>query len=224
MNMSKTTLALSLAMSVGVAHAQFAGGTPPTGTPPGGAGPGTTASASLLGASITIDYFYNDLSTALASSTVTAISGTEVSCPDSTQNLCASTNMLGYGLLDGESIDIGDTSISGQLLAAFTAESGDTFNGFVLSGLSVGSGYAVTGFTLSTNISGLDASDLSYADGALSINLLGIDPSLTTDGTGIGTYTITLQTTPVPEPSALAMLGLGLGMMQVMRRRRASAV
>jgi len=202
MHIPKISLALALSIGLTAAHAQF--------VPPGDSS--TTTSGTLTDSSVTIGYYYNDLGTALASSTVTVSSALEVDCPGSTLNLCASTNANGYGLLDGEYIDISSTTISGQFLASFTAESGDTFSGFVFSGLNFGTGYELTGFTLTTNISGLDASDISFTASTLSVNWLGIDPSLTSDGSSLGTYAIALQVSavPVPEPSSALLVLCGL--------------
>ncbi|MGH6647445.1 PEP-CTERM sorting domain-containing protein [Aquabacterium sp.] len=221
MHIAKVSLTLVLAMGLTAAHAQFAGGTPPDGsTPPGGTT--STSTGTLTDSSVTIGYFYNDLTTALASSTVTVGSAVEVSCPDATLNLCASTNATGNGLLDGEYIDVGSTAISGQLLAAFTAASGDTYNGLVFSGLNFGDGYLLTGFTLTTNISGLDASDISFTSTSLSMNLLGIDPSVTTDGTSLGTFSVALQVSAVPEPSSALLMLLGIPLLAGVRLRRNS--
>lgn len=218
MHIAKVSLTLTLAMGLTAAHAQFAGGTPPDGsTPPGGT---VSTSGTLTDSSVTIGYFYNDLTTALASSTVTVSSAVEVSCPNAALNLCASTNTAGDGLLDGEYIDVGSTAISGQFLAAFTAASGDAYNGLVFSGLNFGDGYALTGFTLTTNISGLDVSDISFTSSSLSMNWLGIDPSVTTDGTSLGTYSIALQVSAVPEPSSVLLMLLGIPLLAGARLRR----
>jgi len=80
----------------------------------------------------------------------------------------------------------------------------------VFSNLDFGDGYVLTGFTLSTNISGLDASDISFTASSLSINWLGIDPSETTDGSNLGTYTINLQVSAVPEPTSALLMSLAL--------------
>jgi hypothetical protein len=221
--MRTTTLisALALALSAGLASAQSI---PTDSGPPSGSVPDTSTSSSsvtLVGTSVTIGYYYNDLATALASSTVAVdSSAVEVTCPDSTMALCSSTNGTDAGLLDGEYIDIGSNTISGRLLASFGSSDGDTFNGLIFSGLNFGTGYAITGFTLSTNISGLDASDISFTATTLSINLLGLDPGNTTDGTGIGTYTITLQVSAVPEPASAALISVGLGALIWVGRRK----
>ncbi|CAH0351714.1 PEP-CTERM sorting domain-containing protein [Aquabacterium sp. CECT 9606] len=223
MHIAKASLTLALALGMTLAQAQLAGGTPPDGSPPtdGGSPPGdaTSATGTLTDSSVTIGYFYNDLTTALASSTVTVGAAVEVSCPDALE-LCASTNASGNGLLDGEYIDVGSTSISGQFLAPFTAVSGDTFNGLVVSGLNFGEGYVLTGFTLTTNISGLDASAVSFTTSSLSMNWLGLDPSVTTDGTAVGTFSLALQVSAVPEPSSALLTLLGLSFLTALHLRR----
>ena len=233
MRIPALTLALALFAGATTAYAQSApSGTPPTdlsgslptdagsGTMPGG----TTTAATLDGSTVTISLVYPTLDNVLASGTVTVGSAVEVACSASAStNLCASTNETGNGLLDGEYIDLSGTTISAQLLAPFTSASGDSYNGIVFSDLNFGSGYAITGFTLTTNISGLDASDISFTATSLSINLLGLDPSNTTDGSGVGTFSITLQVTAVPEPATASLALLGVAALGLAVRRQRAA-
>ncbi|MDT7834228.1 hypothetical protein [Aquabacterium sp. OR-4] len=235
--MTPTLLALAVAGFALQAQAQFApggptpGGTPPGGTtpgggtPPGGTTPGTgTAAATLVGSTVTVSYLYPDTASALVASSATVdASAVEFACPDTTLALCDSTSGLGAGLVDGESLDIGATTLTGTLLASFDASAGTSFNGLVFSGLSLGSGYTLAGFTLSTNIVGLDSSDISYTASSLSLNLMGLDPSVTTDGSAVGSFTITLLASAVPEPEPAALLAAGLLTLGLLRRKGGQA-
>lgn len=215
--------ALCASLAAGPVLAQSApptppsGGTPPGGTLPGGTQPGGSTAATLIGSTVTITQYYPDLASAGLSSTVTVSSAVEVACPDTAVALCNATS----GLLDGESLDIGATSISGQFLATFTADAGSSFNGLVFSGLNFGTGYVLSGVTLSTNIVGLTSSLISYTANSVSINLLGLDPSVTSDGSGVGSFTLSLNVSSVPEPEPAALLAGGLALLGWLGRRRA---
>ncbi|MEY4416035.1 MAG: hypothetical protein RIQ53_3328 [Pseudomonadota bacterium] len=202
---------------------------PGTGTAPGtGTTPGTdtsTSSASLVGSTVTISALYPDATSVLASATTTVDAYvTEFACPDSTSGICGSTNLTGAGLGDGETIDIGSTTISGTLLYAFSADG--SVNALSFSGLSFGDGYTISGYTLTTNISGFDTSDITLSGDTLTLNFSGLDPSTTSDGTSIGTFTVTLTaaaiTSSVPEPAAGLMAGIGALALAGLRRRRAA--
>jgi len=216
---------VAIAASFGAAQAQAQGapgGTPPSGSPPSGTPPsgGTSTAATLIGDSVTVTQYYPDLVTAGLSSTVTVSSAVEIACPDTSIALCNSES----GLLDGETIDIGTTSVSGQFLGSFSADSGATFNGFVFTGLSFGTSYSgISGITLTTNITGLTLDRITYTSDSLSINLLGLDPSVTSDGSSIGTYTIDFTVASVPEPGPLPLMLAGLAMLGFLGRRHAGS-
>jgi hypothetical protein len=192
------------------AHAQ---GMPP-GAPPGAP---TVSAASLIGDAVTVTSYYPDLASAALASTVTVSTSVEIACPNASIALCNDS----AGLLSGEYIDIADTSISGEFLASFAAASGDTFNGFVFSSLDFGASYSgITGFTLTTNISGLGADRISFTSSSVSLNMLGLDPSVTTDGSAVGTYSIALTVAAVPEPTQMLLMGCGLAAIGLVARRQ----
>lgn len=201
------------------------GGTPPTGATPGDMGSGGTGSTvSLDGSNLTISLLYPHVDSVLASTSVTVSDAVEVDCANAAGSaLCASTSALGEGLLDGETIDVSGTTLSVQLLAPFTNDDGVTFNGISFSDLSLGTGYTITGFTLTTNISGLSSSNVSFAASSVSVNLLGIDPSATTDGTQVGSFQIALQVSAVPEPDSVVLMALGLLSVAAVRAQRRKA-
>lgn len=169
------------------------------------------ASPTLVGDQVTINGLYPDASTVEATTTVTVGAGAEVTCPSGPLCLAA-----GGSLLVGESIDLDALSISGFLWRGFNVA---VFDGFEFLGLDFGSGYQLTGFSLTTDVIGLDVSDVSFTSNSLRINLQGTTlPS----PTGGGSFRIDLQTNSltVPEPATLALGALGLLSVGMTRRRR----
>jgi len=161
--------------------------------------------ATLIGDTVAISYHVPDVGVIGASANVAVGGGVEVTCPGPSV-FCVSDG--GTGLLDGESIDIGDFTIDFVFTGLF---SDATFHGFVFESLDLGS--AITGFVLDTNIVGLDASRIAFGGDVLQLNMAGL-----ADGGGF--VGITLLTTEVPEPASLAILGGGFAALGLLRRRR----
>jgi len=80
------------------------------------------------------------------------------------------------------------------------------FDGFDFTGLTFASGGTLVGFTLTTNMSGLTASDVTFTGSSIEIDLSGVQED--------GTFTLGLISSNdavlTPEPATLTLLGAGL--------------
>jgi hypothetical protein len=133
--------------------------------------------------------------------------GIEVDCPGPFA-LC-----LGYGSHD-VSIDVDDTSITHTHSASGLSQySTVSYNGFAYTSLDLG-GAGITGFSLITNMAGLDLSRISFGVDFLNVNLQGL---LIDVGSF---YTVQLQSDPVPEPATVFLIAGGLLGLARTRRRR----
>ena len=165
------------------------------------------ASATLIGDTITVDWLFPDTATIFATDTVTVGGGVEIDCPSlpgGPYNICTGFNA------DSGSIDIGADTITLQLING-TYWNPTSFNGFRFSGIDS----AITGYTLSTNIAGLDASRIAYGVDFISVNLQGLGQDVANDS-----FTLTLQ--QVPEPATLSLIGFGLVGLGFLRKKQAA--
>ena len=178
-------------------------------------GVSAAAAADLTGTKATITWLYPDGGTTYEAQTVTVGAGAEVTCPG---------GLTGGGLCDGfvvlSNFDLGSNTISLNITGRSSFFSTAAFNGYEFSGLAAGGVW--TGYTLSTNFVGLDASRVQFTPDALFVNMQGINAA-----TG-DTFTFTL--TPgnanggVPEPASWALMIGGFGLAGAALRRRRSVV
>lgn len=168
---------------------------------------GAQAAPTLIGDEVTVRFLSPDQQTVFRSENVTVGPGPEVTCPGQ-RPLC------NLALPPGTSFDIGALSISASLGNAFFFNA--SFNGFEFAGLDFGGGDLI-GFTLTTDIPGFTASDISFDARTLRMNLAGSLASA--DGRA---FDIQLQVGPnaVPLPGTLALAALGLSLLATSRRRR----
>lgn len=118
--------------------------------------------------------------------------------------------------LPNVTVNVSDTSI----LATFDnpgSYTAGTFNGYVITDLTHS---LISGLSLVTNVSGMDAGRVSFTNDSVSVNLQGL--KMSTDSSIL--LNLNFGQTSVPEPSSLVLgssglLMLGLGMLR--RRRRA---
>ena len=174
----------------------------------------TASSATVLIGSVTDTYLYPNATSAYATSTLTV--GTTVSCPGAdpicnNYTFAKPTTLLASGL----AITLNELGGSSYNPVAF--------NGINFSNLLFDDGSLLTGYSLSTNLAGLDASRIAFTSNSISFN-----------GQGLAflnsPYFITLNlltsTSAVPEPSTWAMMLMGFGGLgfQLRRKRKTAAL
>jgi hypothetical protein len=136
---------------------------------------------------------------------VVRLAAGEVQCP---------ANQAGTGLCfqfkDAATFDLGSNTLTLTIDSGTFDWTASDFNGYKFSNLS--SGGAWTGYTLSTDFAGLDASRITFTPDAVWVDMQSIVPE---PGQS---FTITL--TAVPEPTQTALLLAGLGALATIARRR----
>lgn len=160
----------------------------------------TEARADSLTGSVGITWLDPDTSTIFATDTIAI--GSALSCPGSgTSPVCA-----GFGGIGFQTFSVGPTSISyvaTDWVDKFCCYATGVFNGFDFTGLTFLDGAQLSGFTLTTDMAGLNSSDVTFGRSFIEINLQNIPVN--------GDFTLNLITSnTVPEPSSSTLLGLSL--------------
>ncbi|WP_293382798.1 PEPxxWA-CTERM sorting domain-containing protein [Phenylobacterium sp.] len=163
--------------------------------------------ADLAGAEVTVNWLYPDTATTFETQSFTVGPGPELTCPGGAVGggLCG-------GFQDSSVVDIGANTLSLTITGGDDVWNPAGFNGYEFSGLSAGGPWS--GYTLSTDFSGLDASRITFTPDAVFVNMEGIAP------TAGESFTISLDAGgPVPEPASWALMILGFGMAGATVRR-----
>jgi len=164
----------------------------------------SASASSLIGKTIQADYFFPDSSSLHGSFSITVAAG----------------NSDAVSFFDIFSLD---PEASGFKIPSFSFRHGafwlpTPFNGFNLSSLNFDDSSSITGYTLDTNMIGLDASRISFTGNTFNLNWQGL--SFDTN-TYVNVGFKTDNTTAVPTPALLpGLIGLGMG---VLRKRKREA-
>ena len=140
---------------------------------------------------------------------VTVGPGAEITCAGNGAGTDVCT-----GFIVASSFDLGADTITLDITGGHSSWNVYDFNGYAFTGLAAGGAWS--GYTLSTNFSGLDDSRIVFTPDSLSINMQGIQADAG------DFFTLTLTPSAVPEPANVALMLAGLGALTgIARRKRA---
>jgi PEP-CTERM motif len=164
----------------------------------------TFASADSLTGAVSVTWLFPDNSTPIISGPDAV--GTTISCTGTSTPACSPLAIIPGSEIsfeaDGSSITYTGTGFGSADYLSGTTSGGTpiTFNGFEFSDLTFTSSGTLAGYALTTNISGLTASDITFGSDFIEVNMAGLP--------GEGYFTLNLISTP--EPGTLGLLALGL--------------
>lgn len=160
------------------------------------------SAASLIGDTIQFDYLFPDSTSVYGSYSTTVATGN-----------ADAIDFLGYFKFDPEASGF---KIPFTSDATWTSTS---FNGFKLSSLDFDDNSSITGYTLDTNMGGLDASRIAFTGNTFSVNWQGLSFDTNTY-VNVGFKTDS-SSTAIPTPALLpGLIGLGVA---ALRKRKAEA-
>jgi hypothetical protein len=165
------------------------------------------ATNDLTGTSVDINWLFPDVAHSVAEQVVVVGAGVEIQCAGANAGTGLCTQFV-----DGASIDLGADTLALSIDSGTSSWTNPAFNGYAFSGLSAGGAW--TGYALSTNFAGLDASRITFSPDEVTVNMTGIAP------VAGQSFTIKLLTSAVPEPGNVALLLAGLGALACAARRR----
>lgn len=157
------------------------------------AGAVSANAATLVGTNVTLNYIFPSAGTVFGSSVLDVVTDpTVLPCSSGGAGVCSAFVENATFTVGANTLTLAEDAGSSYNSAAF--------NGVQYANLDFGSG--ISGFTLSTNLPGLTAANVSFTPDSIEFNAQGLS-------FGDQSYFVTLTLNSVPEPSTWGMMLLG---------------